>query len=194
MFLRPPSPSAVQTAPGTTWRSAGLLSRCALRAPHRTGLRVPAALAMLGCVRVLMRPFPAPLYYCGCGCLVPWFLGGFGGVCANLTQAQMQAHGPKKTAQKAKGHACNSKKGTALSGYCCVAVENPGCETVPGRRIPAARNFRVAESQLPQTSGINPAFKPGVLGCAWGCVQKTPAMVGGWVGVVVAVLLEGPAN
>ena len=72
-------------------------------------------------------------------------------------------------------------------------------------KIPAAKQYRVAESrlletsrvaesQLPQTSGINPAFKPGVLGCAWGCVQKPPAIVGGWVGVVVAVLLEGPAN
>ena len=72
--------------------------------------------------------------------------------------------GPRAEENRAKGERPTQKKGTALSGYCCVVVENPGCETVPGRRIPAARNFRVAESQLPQTSGINPAFKPGVLG------------------------------
>ena len=90
----------------------------------RTGLGCVSRLLWLCWVVSSCGPFLPPLYYCGCGCLVPWFLGGFGGVCANLTQAQMQAHGPKKTAQKAKGHACNSKKGTALSGYCCVAVEN----------------------------------------------------------------------
>ena len=46
--------------------------------------------------------------------------------------------------------------------------KNPGWEKLPGRRNPAAQNYRGRETRQLKSSGLNPAFQPGVPGCAWG--------------------------
>ena len=49
--------------------------------------------------------------------------------------------------------------------------KNPGWRKLPGRRNPAARNYRDRETRQLKSSGLNPAFQPGVPGCVWGCAE-----------------------
>ena len=154
---------------GTARHSTGPATRRPWGFPTCTGLRIPAGQASLGCAYAHPN-CPSCAWAVLCiwptqtqGLLINWTCWLLAGSAHDFTRKLFA-----RKLQARLGHwvytAC------AVLGLWCHAADTIG--KIPAwknyrRQNPSRGKYRASKSQLPGTTGLIPAFQPGVPGCAW---------------------------